>query len=210
MLLSPFDNVFVAVESDENLMNIGGLYYLPPVNPILIKRHIDNFIHSNEKESRMKSKISTTRTIFNQPRWIVDYSYSIDNHFETVELKDGNCKQDLADVVGTAFAKRFDMNDKPLWNATFITNIGDRETSRSALFIQCHHALGDGQAFVRSLLKFVSTISNGKLSEEELAKLQYSAGRNAKKTTKPPSLVSSIQHIFIQIFMFLYGMAHSF
>jgi hypothetical protein len=159
----------------------------------------------------MKSKISTTRSILNQPKWQLDSSYSIDNHFDIIELNAVNDKQSVADVVGRVFAERFDFDEKPCWNATFITNIqGDTingNISRySALFIMCHHSLGDGQAFVRGLLKFVSSVSsNGKVNEEALSRLQYSAGMNSKKNTKPASLASNIQHVILQIFLFIYG-----
>lgn len=146
--------------------------------------------------------------MLDQPRWELDHAYSIDNHFEIVELNNVNEKIDVADVVGRVFAERFELNDKSCWKATFITNIqGDGDVRQSALFITCHHALGDGQAFVRGLLKFVSCIARptGKMGEDELVALQYSAGMNSKKYKKDLSLVSSIGNALFQIFMFLYG-----
>lgn len=129
-----------------------------------------------------------------------------------VQLPEGrNAKRDLADLVGQSFSTRFALHS-PLWDATYYTNIilhpSDSDspaTRQAALFIKCHHSLGDGQAFVRGLLRYVSSLS----PSGDLDTLQYTGGLH-NSTKKTPidgrrSMVSQAAHILSQTLFFIYG-----
>lgn len=120
-LLKPLDSVFLAVEEDENLMNIGGLYVYPsnkltnynlhfdckyfttkPMQnetcryifndeslpkPEDVKQQMLDFVQFLGKTSRLNSKIHTTASLFDQPKWVRDDDFHMDNHFSTVHVR---------------------------------------------------------------------------------------------------------------------------
>ena len=68
------------------------------------------------------------------------------------------------------------------------------------MLLRAHHALSDGQGFVRGLLDHVASLDQG----VDKSKMQYNAGRNTTKALKQ-SLFQNLFVFLMKVLFFIYG-----
>lgn len=74
------------------------------------------------------------------PRWVLDESVQVTDHFRTVDLDPPLTPDDLFSIAGDCATEPFDRT-RPLWEAVYV---GGLERGRSALILKLHHSLTDG------------------------------------------------------------------
>ncbi|TPX60730.1 diacylglycerol O-acyltransferase [Powellomyces hirtus] len=165
------DNMFLTVEDEFHYMNVSGLYYFPAaMTAEEMKGHISAFAN---QFSRCRQKLVRPPGLFDRPYWVADTDYTIDNHFTRVQLPAPATDLELMDVAGPLHAAELDKS-KPLWHCYWFDGL-DGGNKKAILFV-AHHAIADGQGFVRSLLTFVAAQDP---TIADVRKLQYSAGRHS-------------------------------
>ncbi|KAJ3160348.1 hypothetical protein HDU86_000682 [Geranomyces michiganensis] len=177
--LTSRDNLFLTVEDDKHSMNVSGLYYFPQsMDADEMRSHIAAFAASFP---RCRQKMVWPNSLFARPYWAADPTYDIDNHFTRVQLPAPGNDEVLMDIAGPLHAKRLDTS-RPLWHCYWFDGLdgGDRKV---ILFV-AHHAIADGQGFVRNLLSFVAAQDP---TIEDVRSLQYAAGRHSAAPSPAPS-----------------------
>ncbi|KAJ3174192.1 hypothetical protein HDU88_000160 [Geranomyces variabilis] len=169
-MLTSRDNMFLTVEDDKHSMNVSGLYYFPESMDVdEMRSHIAAFAISFP---RCRQKMVRGSELFARPYWAADPDYSIDNHFSRVQLPAPADDEVLMDIAGPLHAKRLDVS-KPLWHCFWFDGLSG---GRKAILFVAHHAIADGQGFVRNLLSFVAAQDP---TIGDLQSLQYAAGRHS-------------------------------
>ncbi|TPX59122.1 diacylglycerol O-acyltransferase [Spizellomyces sp. 'palustris'] len=212
------DNLFLIMEDKYHNMNVAGLYYFnKKVSREEMRTQIGHFADTFD---RCKQRIVRPPGVFARPYWVKHDEYDLDKHFLSVQLPSPGTEEQLMQVSGELCGEHMEFG-LPLWRCYWFEGLDGGE--RSAILWIAHHAIADGQGFVRTFLTYVASLD----PTIDASKLQYSAGRNiAKPKTvgkviesekKPatilshiPSQKSAFKYVQRQVFTFmflLYGMA---
>ncbi|KAI9208372.1 wax ester synthase-like acyl-CoA acyltransferase domain-containing protein [Polychytrium aggregatum] len=186
--LEPFDNLFLALEDDYHLMSVAGVYTLSRLVSISeLKSNIDGFARITGR--CLKRVVWNKNDIFDRPYFVADENYSIDNHFTVVDVPAPGTLEQIQDLASEHFSKKFDFN-KPLWECIYFR--GALDGAKTVYLFKVHHAIADGQGFVRALLKYISEISPETEVSEMMYKGNQHSGSAATNTSKPaPSHLDS-------------------
>ncbi len=104
----------------------------------LAARHFDR---------RLRARVVEPRLRVGTPRWVVDPSFDLASHIESVELPASTDDAALRDFVGRTVSTLLDYHE-PLWRLYVI----DRPGAGTTVLYRVHHAVGDGFALMGSLV----------------------------------------------------------
>ncbi|MBT8138170.1 MAG: wax ester/triacylglycerol synthase family O-acyltransferase [Gammaproteobacteria bacterium] len=88
-----------------------------------------------------------------EPYWVYDKSFSVNDHVHTQKLPAPGDWQQLKAIISSIHSCRLPMG-KPLWNATLVEGINELENcprGSVALVLRVHHAVADGMSIARLL-----------------------------------------------------------
>ncbi|KAJ3192617.1 hypothetical protein HK101_006230 [Irineochytrium annulatum] len=172
--LTGADNVFLAIEDEHHLMTVASIYtFKTRIDPAQIRKQVADFAKHTECCTRV---VDFGKGIFGRNKWR-EVEMNIDDHFRVITVPAPGTQAQLAKLLGEEVSAPFDFS-KPLWDTTFFDGLED---GGCVLFLKAHHAIADGQGFVRNLLAYVASLDPSK----DRSALQYKAGKNATPTASP-------------------------
>jgi diacylglycerol O-acyltransferase len=141
--LSGLDTVFLNLETNAVPMHVGGLTILDPSTAgadfsfAAVKRLIEQRLHLLPMFRR---RLLETPLNLDQPYWIEDPEFDLENHVRHRGLPAPGTDQQLADFICDIFSTRLDRS-MPLWRVYFVEGL---EGGKVALVTKIHHACIDG------------------------------------------------------------------
>lgn len=141
--LSGLDTVFLNLETNAVPMHVGGLAILDPATAPAgfgfetIKRLIEQRLHLLPMFRR---RLLTTPLDLDQPYWIEDPEFDLENHVRHRGLPRPGTMQQLSDFVCDIISTRLDRS-MPLWRVYYVEGL---EGGKVALVAKIHHACIDG------------------------------------------------------------------
>ncbi|KAI8826795.1 wax ester synthase-like acyl-CoA acyltransferase domain-containing protein [Fimicolochytrium jonesii] len=180
--LSGHDNIFLFVEDEIRPMNVSGLYtFGPEITEQDMKGHIASFV---DNTLRCRQRLVRPAGVFARPYWEVAEDYDLEDHFTVIEVAAPGGDDEFMEAVAPLHTTLLDTS-KPLWHAFWFNNLKD---GKKALLWTAHHAIGDGQGFVRALISHVASLDP---TIKDISSLQYSAGHASGRSTPEPSRSST-------------------
>lgn len=141
--LSGLDTVFLNLETNAVPMHVGGLAIMDPstAGPDFgfesVKKLLESRLHLLPSFRR---RLLTTPFDLDQPYWIEDPEFDIENHVRHRGLPRPGTMAQLEDFVCDVIATRLDRS-MPLWRVYYVEGL---EGGRVALLTKIHHACIDG------------------------------------------------------------------
>lgn len=141
--LSGLDTVFLNLETNAVPMHVGGLAIIDPgaapegFGFDMVKRLIDQRLHLLPMFRR---RLLTTPLDLDQPYWIEDPEFDIENHVRHRGLPRPGTMQQLADFLCDIISTRLDRS-MPLWRVFYIEGL---QGGKVAFAAKIHHACIDG------------------------------------------------------------------
>jgi diacylglycerol O-acyltransferase / wax synthase len=149
--LSMMDAMFLAAETRESMMHVGGLLIFspPPDAPPEFLRHItDEFRDTATVQSPWNLKLRTPELLKNPLQaWVEDPTFDMDYHVRRSALPAPGDERELGVLVSRLHSIALDFHH-PLWELHFIEGL---ERGRFAMYFKIHHALIDGYTSMRML-----------------------------------------------------------
>jgi diacylglycerol O-acyltransferase len=144
--LSPQDNFFLLLESDESPLNIGSVGIFEG------KLSFDDFFEMVRSKMHMipryRQRIVPAPFNIARPTWEDDPYFDLSRHIVRVTLDPPGTHEQLMDLTARLYEGRLDRS-KPLWELTVIEGLED---DRTAVLCKVHHCLVDGVSGVELLL----------------------------------------------------------
>ncbi|NNH71736.1 wax ester/triacylglycerol synthase family O-acyltransferase [Nocardia uniformis] len=150
-LLNPLDAIFLAVESREHPMHVGGLQIFEPpadAGPEFTRDLYEAMVSADEVRTRFRRKPSRGLLGgFSSVAW--DHAGEVDlrYHLRRSALPAPGGVPELLDLTARLHGQLLDRH-RPLWEARLIEGLDD---GRFAVYIKIHHALIDGVSAMRLL-----------------------------------------------------------
>lgn len=154
--LSGLDAVFLNLETNAVPMQVGSLTILDPstAGPDFgfeaVRTLIEQRLHLLPMFRR---RLLTTPLDLDQPYWLEDPDFDIENHVRHRALPRDGSDQHLSDFVCDIFATRLD-RQRPLWAFYFIEGLSG---GRVACLTKIHHACIDGMSGAELMSKLLDT-----------------------------------------------------
>jgi diacylglycerol O-acyltransferase len=150
--LSPADQMFLWLERRNQPMHIGGLQLLTPPPGAA-----PGWLHAQAERAR---QFFTAQPPFNQQLtrklgswfWTEDKQFDIDGHFRLLSLPAPGRIRELLALVSQMHSAPLDRG-RPLWEFYLIDGV---EGGRVAIYSKIHHALVDGIAATRMMIRSMS------------------------------------------------------
>lgn len=149
-LLNPLDAIFLAIESREHPMHVGGLQLFEPpaeAGPEFTRDLYRTMASATEVRTRFRRRPSRRLGGFSTLSW--DHAEHVDLHYHLRRsaLPSPGGLPDLLDLTERLHGILLDRH-RPLWEARLIEGLDD---GRFAVYIKMHHALIDGVSAMRLL-----------------------------------------------------------
>lgn len=146
--LSPFDLMFLRLESIDQPCHFGGLAILDgerlpaaddalPLGEILAR--LDRRV---ARVPRLRQRVHRPGLLRGRPLWVDDAGFDIRDHIRTMQVEPPGGPDELLDAAATAYGQLLDRH-RPLWELWLLTGAGD---ARVGVLLKVHHAVADGQA----------------------------------------------------------------
>lgn len=147
-LLNPLDAIFLAIESREHPMHVGGLQILEPpadAGPEFARDLYEDMAAATEVRTRFRRHPSRVLGGFSSLSW--DHAEEVDlrYHLRRSALPAPGGLPELLDLTARLHGQLLDRH-RPLWEARLIEGLND---GRFAVYIKIHHALIDGVSAMR-------------------------------------------------------------
>jgi WS/DGAT/MGAT family acyltransferase len=151
------DAMFLASESRESMMHVGGLLIFdPPQNaqPGFLRDLADELRRSPEVHAPWSLKLNHP-DFLSHPRqvWIEDDDFDMEYHLRRSALPSPGDERELGILVSRLHSTQIDFH-RPPWELHFIEGL---EGGRFAMYIKLHHALVDGYTAMRMLAASLSS-----------------------------------------------------
>ncbi|WP_327143590.1 WS/DGAT/MGAT family O-acyltransferase [Nocardia sp. NBC_01327] len=149
-LLNPLDAIFLAIESREHPMHVGGLQLFEPpadAGPEFVHDLFTAMSASTEVRTRFRRHPSRTFGGFSSVSWSHAAQVDLGYHLRRSALPGPGGMEDLLDLTERLHGILLDRH-RPLWEARLIEGLDD---GRFALYMKMHHALIDGVSAMRLL-----------------------------------------------------------
>ncbi len=149
--LSILDASFLYFESEHMPMNIGAVehFEIPPERRDTFYEDLLQYMqHVVERVPFMKEKLKHTPLGMDQPVWVSDPDFTLENHVQKLKLSAPGTTQQLETLVAELHEKPLD-RARPLWMYYWIDGLeSESEGSAGAgvLYSKYHHACMDGMA----------------------------------------------------------------
>ena len=142
-ILSKADAAWLHMDKPEHLMMITALFLFE--EPLDFKKLQSVVTERLLPHDRFRMRVKRSRNPLRRPSWVPVKEFNLDDHLIETEMES---EEQLFDFIGKRMATRLSRR-KPLWEMTLVKGIG----KGSALVVTLHHAIGDGYALMRVLLK---------------------------------------------------------
>ncbi|MRH91360.1 wax ester/triacylglycerol synthase family O-acyltransferase [Nocardia sp. SYP-A9097] len=149
-LLNPIDAVFLAIESREHPMHVGGLQLFEPpadAGPEFLHDIYTAMAGTTEVRTRFRRRPSRRFGGFSSLTWSHADKVDLGYHLRRSALPTPGGMGDLIDLTERLHGTLLDRH-RPLWEARVIEGLDD---GRFAVYIKMHHALIDGVSAMRLL-----------------------------------------------------------
>lgn len=157
--LSSLDASFYFLESEHTPMHVGGLYLFDNSEKgedftfDQFRQHIKDRLHIARF---FRQRIVEVPLKLDNPYWVDDPEFHIDNHLLHVPLGKPSNRKKLMTMAATEFSKPLE-RDKPLWEAIFVDDLDDETfgENRFAVIFKLHHCAIDsisGEEMISALL----------------------------------------------------------
>ncbi len=155
--LSMFDAMFLAGESREAMMHVGGLLvFTPPrdAHPQFLRRLADELRGAVEVFPPWNLRLWTPELLRNPLQaWITDDAVDLDYHVRRSALPSPGDERELGILVSRLHSIPIDFH-RPPWEVHFIEGL---EGGRFAMYFKIHHALVDGYTSMKLLARSLSS-----------------------------------------------------
>src|SRR5687768_2416278 len=149
--LSLQDTMFLANETRESMMHVGGLsIFAPPpdAGPSFLRRWTDELKEQATVHPPWTLKLRMPELLKNPLQsWIDDEAFALDYHVRRSALPSPGDERELGILVSRLHSVQLDFH-RPLWELHFIEGL---ERGRFAMYFKLHHALVDGYTGMRLL-----------------------------------------------------------
>lgn len=149
-LMLPQDFMFLAIESREHPMHVGGLeLFSPPegAGPEFVRERYQQLLDTPDVADKFRRRPGTP---FNTPRnlfWTTDDEIDLDYHVQLSALPSPGRIRELFAATSRWHSSLLDRH-RPLWEAHVVEGLED---GRFALYTKVHHALIDGVSALKTL-----------------------------------------------------------
>lgn len=154
--LSMFDAMFLAGETREAMMHVGGLLiFTPPPgsHPQLLRHLADELRGSVEIFAPWNLRLWTPELLKNPLQsWVTDDAVDLDYHVRRSALPSPGDERELGILVSRLHSIPIDFH-RPPWEVHFIEGL---EGGRFAMYFKIHHALVDGYTSMKLLARSLS------------------------------------------------------
>ncbi len=155
--VSMMDAIFLAAESRESMMHVGGLLpFSPPPDapPDFLRRLMDEYREGATIYPPWNLKLRAPEFL-SSPRqaWIEDKEFDLDYHVRRSALPSPGDERELGILVSRLHSHQMDFH-RPLWELHIIEGLSG---GRFALYFKVHHSLVDGYTAMRWLARSLST-----------------------------------------------------
>ncbi|WP_149361924.1 WS/DGAT/MGAT family O-acyltransferase [Lolliginicoccus suaedae] len=154
-LMAPQDLMFLAIESREHPMHVGGLeLFSPPegAGPEFVRQQYQKLIDCPDVGVKFRRRPGTP---FNTPRnllWATDEEIDLDYHVQLSALPQPGRIRELFSMTSRWHSSLLDRH-RPLWEMQVVEGLDD---GRFAVYTKVHHALIDGVTALRTLQSVLS------------------------------------------------------
>jgi diacylglycerol O-acyltransferase len=149
-ILSKADAAWLHMDRPDALMMITGLFLFD--DNLDFKRLQKVIREKLLTYDRFRMRVRRSRNPLRRPSWVPVKDFDLDNHLERVSLKGGS-QADLHDFIGKKMSQRLSRRN-PLWKMYLVEDL----EHGSALVAILHHAIGDGNALMRVLMKLTDPV----------------------------------------------------
>jgi diacylglycerol O-acyltransferase / wax synthase len=154
--LGMLDALFLAAESRESMMHVGGLLvFTPPADagPGFLRAITDELRNATTAQPPWNLKLRRPEVLKNPLQsWVVDEEFDLDYHVRRSALPAPGDERELGVLVSRLHSIQMDFH-RPLWEVHFIEGL---ERGRFALYFKVHHSLIDGYTGMRMLAASLS------------------------------------------------------
>jgi diacylglycerol O-acyltransferase len=155
--LSLQDSMFLANETRETMMHVGGLsIFAPPpdAGPSFLRQWTDELREHVTVHPPWTLKLRTPELLKNPLQaWVEDDAFDLDYHVRRSALPSPGGERELGILVSRLHSVQMDFH-RPPWELHFIEGL---EGGRFALYFKIHHALVDGYTCMKLLAQSLST-----------------------------------------------------
>lgn len=151
------DTIFLAGESRESMMHVGGLLLFTPAPdaaPDFLRKLMSEFRRGTSVFAPWNLKLRAPEFL-TSPRqaWIEDDEFDIDYHVRRSALPTPGDERELGILVSRLHSVQMDFH-RPLWELHIIEGLAG---GRFALYFKVHHSLVDGYSAMRLLAQSFTT-----------------------------------------------------
>ncbi|WP_405488772.1 WS/DGAT/MGAT family O-acyltransferase [Nocardia sp. NBC_00511] len=149
-LLNPLDAIFLAIESREHPMHVGGLQLFEPpadAGPEFTQQLFEAMAAKTDVRTRFRRHPSRRFGGFSSVAWNHAETVDLNYHLRRSALPAPGGMGDLLDLTERLHGILLDRH-RPLWEARLIEGLSD---GRFAIYMKMHHALIDGVSAMRLL-----------------------------------------------------------
>ena len=144
--LSPFDGVFLAMETPETPSTIGGLAILDPTTHPEQAFDFDSFVDFTAERlaccPRFTWRVQELPFGLDEPYWVEDEALDLRRHIHRACLPAPGGAHELSELAGDLFSIPLDRR-RPLWEMYLIEGL---QGGRVGLLWKLHHCLMDGES----------------------------------------------------------------
>lgn len=154
-LIAPLDAVFLASETREHPMHVGGLHIfrLPTDAPAdYVQRLHRQLLECTELAPMYRRKPAWPGPLLSALRWTADDDVDLEYHVRLSALPRPGRVRELLALVSRLHGSLLDRH-RPLWEFHLIEGL---EGNRFAVYVKIHHALTDGVNAVRNTMRMLS------------------------------------------------------
>lgn len=155
-LISPTDLIFLAGESREHPMHVGGLslYELPEgAGPEFVRELYEQVAAVGDFQPTFRKHPAALLGGITNVAWSYDNDIDIDYHMRRSALPNPGRIRDLLELTSRLHGTLLDRH-RPLWEANIIEGLPDRQF---AVYTKIHHALLDGVSALKLTERTLST-----------------------------------------------------
>ena len=149
------DSVFLAVESREHPMHVGGLQLFEPpqdAGPEFMQEIYDALVSNEDFQPTFRKRPATVLGGIANVGWSYDDDVEIDYHVRRSALPRPGRVRELLELTSRLHGSLLDRH-RPLWETHFVEGLND---GRFALYTKFHHALVDGVSALKLMQRSLS------------------------------------------------------
>jgi diacylglycerol O-acyltransferase len=147
---SPNDVMVLATDIGPVPMQVGAILVLDPLPSLTSPVVRDTIADRIRSLPRLRQRLVRPPLGGGRPVWVDDPEFDINRHVRSIRCPVPGDEHALLGVSAQVVTDRLPM-DRPLWSATFVTDLVD---GRAALVFAFHHALADGVGGLAVLARF--------------------------------------------------------